>query len=93
MPKRDTDVLYSLLDSVGEGEGGMVWENGIETRIISYKKRIASPGSRIQDAWGWCTGMTQRYGTRREVGEGVQDGDMYTHGRLMAMYGKTTKIL
>ena len=28
--------------------GGMFWENGIETCIISYKKRIASPGS-IQD--------------------------------------------
>ena len=31
-------VNYSLLDSVGEGEGGMIWENGIETCIISYKK-------------------------------------------------------
>ena len=28
----------SLLDSVGEGEGGMNWENGIETYIISYMK-------------------------------------------------------
>ena len=36
--RRDTDVLNSLLDSVGEGEGGMIWENGIETRITSYKK-------------------------------------------------------
>ena len=43
--KRDTDVRNSLLDSVGEGEGGMIWENGIETCIISYMKRIASPGS------------------------------------------------
>ena len=66
--KRDTDVKNSLLDSVGEGEGGMIWENGIETCIISYKKRIASLGlCRIQDAWGWCTGMTQRDGMRREV--------------------------
>ena len=38
-------MYRSLLDSVGEGEGGMIWENGIETCIISYKKRIASPGS------------------------------------------------
>ena len=30
---------------MGEGEGGMIWENGIETCIISYMKRIASPGS------------------------------------------------
>ena len=31
-----------LLDSEGEGEGGMIWENGIETCILSCKKRIAS---------------------------------------------------
>ena len=31
--------------SVGEGEGGRIWENGIETCIISYMKRITSPGS------------------------------------------------
>ena len=43
--KRDTYVKNSLLDSVGEGEGGMIWENGIETCIISYKKEITSPGS------------------------------------------------
>ena len=43
--KRDTDVYNGLLDSVGEGEGGMIWENGIETCIISYMKRIASPRS------------------------------------------------
>ena len=36
--KRDTDVKNRLLDSVGEREGGMIWENGIETSIISYKK-------------------------------------------------------
>ena len=36
--KRDTDVQNSLFDSVGEGEGGMIWENGIETCILSYMK-------------------------------------------------------
>ena len=52
------------MDSVGEGEGGMIWENGIKTCIISCKKRIASSGS-MQDTgslglvhWddpeGWC---------------------------------------
>ena len=40
--KRDRDVQNSLLDSVGEGEGGVIWENDIETCIISYKKRIPS---------------------------------------------------
>ena len=33
---------------MGEGEGGMIWENGIKTCIISYVKRITSPGS-MQD--------------------------------------------
>ena len=69
--KRDTDVLNSLLDSVGEGDSRMIWENGTETCIILYKKRITSPGS-IQDAWGWCTGMIQRDGTGREVGGGFR---------------------
>ena len=54
---------------MGEGEGGMIWGNGTEICIISYKKQTASPGS-IQDAPGWCSGMTQRDGTGREVGGG-----------------------
>ena len=29
---------------MGEGEGGKIWENGIETCIISYMKLVASPG-------------------------------------------------
>ena len=52
--KRNKDVSNSLLDSVGEGEGGIIWENGIETCIISYKKRIVSPGSK-QDTG--CLGL------------------------------------
>ena len=42
--ERDTDVKNRLLDPVGEGEGVMIWENGIETHIISNKKRIPCPG-------------------------------------------------
>ena len=44
--KRDTDVS-SLLDSVGEGEGGMIWENSIETCIIIYETDYQSRF----DAW------------------------------------------
>ena len=40
--KRDTDVKNRLLDSEGEGEGGMIRENGIETCVLSCKKQIAS---------------------------------------------------
>ena len=43
--KRDTDVQNSLLESVGEGEGGMIWQNSIETCILSYVKQIVIPGS------------------------------------------------
>ena len=43
--QRDTDVKNRLLDSMGEGKGGMIWENSIETCILSYVKQIASPGS------------------------------------------------
>ena len=52
--KRDTDVQNSLLDSVGEGEDGMIWEKGIETCILSYVKRISSPGSMHETG---CSGL------------------------------------
>ena len=32
-------MKYRLLDSVGEGEGGMIWKNSIETCILSYVNR------------------------------------------------------
>ena len=37
-------MYTTVLDSVGEGEGGMIWDNGLETSIVSYVKQIASPG-------------------------------------------------
>ena len=48
----------------------------------------------ILDGWGWYTGLTQRDGTGREEGRGVQDGDyVYTCGGFMLMYGKTNTTL
>ena len=38
--KRDTDVQNRILDSVGEGKGGMFQENRIETCILSMVKHI-----------------------------------------------------
>ena len=56
---RDTDVQKRLLDSVGEGEGGMFRENSIETSILSRVKQITSPGWMHEaSAQGWCTGKT-----------------------------------
>ena len=54
--KRDTDVKNRLLDSVGEGAGGMIWENGIETCILSCKNRITSLCP-LQDTA--CLGLVQ----------------------------------
>ena len=42
--KKDTNVQNRLLDSVGEGEGGMFQENSIETCVLSRVKQITSPG-------------------------------------------------
>ena len=36
--KADTDIKNRLLNSVGEGEGGMIFENSIETCAIPYVK-------------------------------------------------------
>ena len=80
---------------MGEGEGGMVWENDIETCILSYVKRIASPGSMHETG---CSGLVHWDDPEGWDGEGgrrgVLDGEhMYTHGGSMSMYGKTTTIL
>jgi len=40
------------MDSVGEGEGGKIWENGNETCKISCRKRVASPGSMQKKQFG-----------------------------------------
>ena len=77
------------------GSRGGLFGNGIETCMISYKKRIASPGL-MQDTgslglvhWddpeGW-------YG--EGDGKGVQDGEhVYTRGEFMMLYGKANTIL
>ena len=84
-----------LWDSVGEGEGGMIWENGIETCIISYMKQIASPGS-MHDTG--CLGLVHWDNPEGWYGEGggrrVQDGEhMYTCGGFISMFVKTNTIL
>ena len=79
------------MDSVGEGEGGKIWENGIETCkiscmkkkketcILSYVKQIASPGSMHETgAQGWCTGGSLRDEMGREVGGGFRMGNTCT---------------
>ena len=93
--KRDTDVQIRLLDSVGEGEGGMFQENSIETCMLSRVKEIISPGWMHEtSARTWCTGKTQRERLEREVGGGIGMGNtcksMANSSQCMT---KTTTIL
>ena len=80
---------------MGEGEGRMIWENGIETCILPYMKQIASPGLMHETG---CLGLVHWDDPEGWDGEGhgsgVQDGEhMYTHGGFKSMYGKTNTIL
>ena len=75
--KRDTDVQNRLLDSVGEGEGGMFQENSIETCILSIVKQITSPGWMHEtSSRARYTGETQRDPVEREMGVGIGMGNM-----------------
>ena len=88
--KRDTEIKNRLLDSVREGEGGMIWENSIETYILSYVKEMTSPSLMHE------TGQSKpvrwdnpECGHGEGGGRGIQDGEhMYTCGWFMSMYGK-----
>ena len=80
---------------MGEGESEMIWENGIEICIISYMKRVTSPGSMHNTG---CLGLVHWDDPEGGNGEGggrrVQDGEyMYTRGRSISIFGKTNTIL
>ena len=84
-------MYRTVFSTLGEGEGGMVWEKG----ILSYVKWITSPGS-MHDTG--CLGLVHwddpEGWHKEEGGRGVQDGDhMYSPGGFMSMYGKTNTIL
>ena len=59
---------------MGEGEDGMIWENGIETCIISCKKQISSLVS-MQDTG--CLGLVHWDDLKRWYGEGDGRGFMF----------------
>ena len=74
--KRETDAQNRLLDSLGEGEGGMLRDNSIETCVLSGVKQITSPSWMHEtSARAWCTGKTQRDRVEREVGGGFTMGN------------------
>jgi len=85
--------VMTILDSIlksreSVGEGGLICENFSKTWIISYMKRIASPGA-MHDTG--CLGLVHwddpEWWDGEEGGRGVQDGEhMYTCGRFMYVW-------
>ena len=65
------------MDSVGEGEGGKIWENGIETCKISCMKRVASPGSMCDTG---CLGLVHWYDP--EGWDGGEEGGGFRMGSI-----------
>ena len=79
----------------GRGRGWDELREWHETCIISYMKRVTSPGS-MHDTG--CLGLVHWDDPEGWYGEesrrGVQDGEyLYTHGGFKLMYGKTNRIL
>ena len=95
--KRDTETKNRLLDSVGEGQGGTIWENSIETCILPYVKQMTSASSMHEAEhsklvlWDNLEGR----GVGGGGGSGVQDGgDTCTPmGDSCPCMAKTTTIL
>ena len=73
----------------------MIWENGIETCVLSYMKCIASPGSMHERGYLGLVHWDDPEGWDAEGGgRGVQEGKhMYTRGGFMSTYGKITTLL
>ena len=67
--KRDTDIQNRILDSVGEGEGGMFRENSIETSMgeTDHQPRLA--------AWDGWSGLVHWEDPEGWDGEGGGRGD------------------
>ena len=93
--KKDTDVWNSLMDSVGEGKGGIIWENGIETCRISYVKRITSPGLMHDTGYSGLVHWDDPEGWYEEGGgRGIQDWEhVYTRGGFMAKPIQYCKVI
>ena len=69
-------VFWTLWERERVGRFG-----GMALKHVYYLIRNESPVQvryRIQDAWGWCTGMTRRHGMGREEGGGFRMGNTCT---------------
>ena len=86
--KRDTDIKNRLLDSVGEGGGGMIWKNSIETHM--YVKQMTSLSATQETGHSKLVHWDNSEGWDGEGGGRGFDtrGHMYTHVWFMSTYGK-----
>ena len=79
--KRDIDIKNRLLDSVGKGKSGMIWENSIETCILPYVKQMTSPIVMHETEHS----KPEHWGNP----EGWDGGHMHTYGWFVSVYSKT----
>ena len=85
-------VLWTLWERERVGRFGRM-----TLKRVKYHVRNESPVQdrcTILDAWGWCTGMTQRDGYGEGGGRRVQDGEhMYACGGFILIFGKINTIM
>ena len=91
------------MDSEGEGEGGMIWESGIQVHeahssVNKFNFKRSSPRFIIIKLSKTKTPVKTGAGALRQPreggGRGIPDGEhVYTCGGFMLMYGKTNTIL
>ena len=93
--KRDTDVKNRLLDSVGEGESGMIWENSIGTCILPRVKQMTRENSMHEAGHSKPVHWDHPEGWGEEGrGRGFQDGGTCAPmGDSCWCVAKTTTIL
>ena len=80
--KIDTNIKNRLLDSVGEGEVGMILENSTETCTLSYLKQMTSPSTMHETGYSklvyWDN--PERWDGEGGGGQGLGYVDPYTCG-------------
>ena len=95
-PAKETQMYITVFWTLWE-RARVGWLGRMALKHVCYHMWNESPVQvwcMRQGVRGWCNGMTHRDEMGREVAGGVQDGEhMYTHGRFMSIYGKTTTIL
>ena len=78
-------IKNRLLDSVGQGKGGMIWEINITICVYCHmwnRSPVQVPCMKL-GTQSWCTGTAQRDGMGREVGRGFQMGGTHVHPWLI----------